>query len=164
MAWPDLASVTLEVGKTTSLTLRLTPVRRPRVTVDRAPSVAPSGDGQGPVGRSAYDTRDLDASFEHVFGQGGASCGDVSGTRVVTAEESLIGTGPHWLNAWLADFGQGPLATIPGGMLSRALDDLTHLPEWNRVDVPPTAYSVDARVQLNKAYAAPDDGDDIHCP
>jgi hypothetical protein len=164
VAWPDLTGVTLEPGKTTSITLRLTPVRRLRVRVDRAPAVPPSGDGQEPVGWSAYDTRDLEASFEHVFGQGGASCGDVSGTRAVTTEGSLIGTGPYWLNAWLADFGQGPLATIPGGMLSRALDDLAHLPESNRVDVPPTAYSIDAQVQLNKAYAAPEDGDDAHCP
>jgi len=156
---PPLQSVSTTAGQGTGVTRKLWALRKLTVQVSRAPSVAPKGNGQGPLAVLATDKAQLSAS-SNVFGVGTLPCADLSGTQKVNVGGIIVGTGPYWLTAVLDDYGKGS-NDLSGSLAAlEVTGGGPKIPAKNQLTYPADTYSVSASVELGVAFDPPEGGGD----
>jgi hypothetical protein len=163
-----LAPVALQAGQGKTVRVDLLALRRLTVTMTRATSIAPIGNGQGPVLVYPIEGNRLTAGLK-VFGLATSPCGDISGASAAIANGWVIGKGPYFLAGWVDDFDAGGYGIGPGALVS--VDVGTGgvvVPAANEVTYAPSAYSVAHTIRATYAVpidAGPDGAvDNVTCP
>jgi hypothetical protein len=142
--------ITLAAGSAKTSTLPLVALRRLLVSVSRASTVTPAGDGQGPLQVLAIDTQKPGPSSK-LFGLGRLGCADLSGTASVIVKGAVAGTGPFWLMAFLDDLAAGGSGGIPDGAMAslEIAGGQPQIPASNKLAYAADAYQVSAAVQMS---------------
>jgi hypothetical protein len=162
-----LLPVTLTAGAATNLTIDLVALRKLTLTVTRDPSLAPAGNGEGPLTAVAVNTPALsNDAGTYLYGVGQLACANVSGDASASVPGWVYGHGPYWVAATLDDFGVG--GNFPaGGLFSLAIDGgVATVPSIDELSYEAGAYWVNGSATLT--YLNPWDGgadaDTVSCP
>ena len=157
-----LEPVTLRAGASATVSLDLRALRA--LSLQVSASVAPAGNGQGPLTVLVIDGNSVAPdSGALAWGFGKAACANALADGGAKAVGFFIGSGPYYTVPVLDDFGLGG-DFPPGAMTSLDPDAGPTIPVANRFSAG-NAYVVSQAVKLNYVNPAPDGGvDEASCP
>jgi hypothetical protein len=156
-----LMPVTLQAGASATVSLNLRALRG--LSLQVSTSVAPAGNGQGPLKVLIIEGNSVADSGTRAWGYGTAACADCVADGGANVVAFFIGPGPYYTLPVLDDFGLGG-SFPPGAMTSLDTDAGLTIPAANEFSAG-NAYVFAQAVNLNYVSPAPDGGiDEASCP
>lgn len=144
-----LQAVALTVGEGTEVVVPMLALRSMHVTLTKSMFLQPKGNGEGPAGFLLVDTAQVSAD-PTVWGFGQAPCATIHSAAGISLEGVFLGEGDFYGLGYLDDYGAGMVGGIaPGTMVNLTLvGGQPALPDAARIEVPPGAYRVEAKLEL----------------
>jgi hypothetical protein len=160
-----LDPVALKVGQATSTTIKLTALRRLKVTLHAQSGMPLAGNGQGPAKVVLLGSQQVQPGSMAMYGYAKTSCGNLNAAGGLVLEGFVYGTGPYYALGLLDDLGTDTGSNLPpGGIMDLDINGgKASLPNNSKVTYAADAYEVTKDLVLNLVIPSGGKTDTVSC-